>query len=68
MDDVKLEKFIELFYDHMRANLDYEFKDTCPALKDLGELLIMIKESNNEELALQLGLVRNGGWKCPCGK
>ena len=61
LDDVKLEKFIEMFYDHMRANLDY-------ALKDLGELLIMIKESNNEELALHLGLVRNGGWKCPCGK
>ncbi|TFG55873.1 MAG: hypothetical protein E4H30_06165 [Methanomassiliicoccus sp.] len=68
LDDVKLEKFIELFYDHMRANLDYELRETCPALKDLGELLIMIKESNNEELALQLGLVRNGGWKCPCGK
>jgi len=37
-------------------------------IKDLGELLIMIKESNNEELALQLGLVGKGGWKCPCGK
>jgi len=52
----------------MRANLDCELKDTCPALRELGELLIMIKESNNEELALQLGLVRNGGWKCPYKK
>lgn len=68
MQDIRLEKFLELFYDHMRANLDCELKDTCPALRELGELLIMIKESNNEELALQLGLMRNGGWKCPCGK
>lgn len=68
MQDIRLEKFLELFYDHMRANLDCELKDTCPALRELGELLIMIKESNNEELALQLGLTRNGGWKCPCGK
>jgi hypothetical protein len=40
---------LELFYDHMRANLDCELNDTSLALKELGELLIMIKESNNEE-------------------
>jgi len=68
MQDIRLEKFLELFYDHMRANLDCELKDTCPALRELGELLIVIKESNNEELSVQLGLVRNGEWKCPCGK
>ncbi len=68
MQDIRLEKFLELFYDHMRANLDCELNDTSLALKEPGELLIMIKESNNEELAIQLGLVRNGGWKCPCRK
>jgi len=55
-----------MFYDHMRANLDCEFRDMYPAPKDLGEQLIIIEESNNEELALKLGLVRTGGWKCPC--
>jgi len=61
-------KLLDLFYDHMRANSDCELKDTCPALRELGGLLIMIKENNNEKLALQPGLVRNGGWKCPCKK
>jgi len=50
------------------AHDNCKLRDKCPALKDLSEVLIMIKESNNEELALQLGLVRNGGWKCPCRK
>ncbi len=68
MQDIGMENFLELFYDHMRANLDCELKDTCPALRELGGLLIVIKESNNDELALQLGLTKNGGWKCPCGK
>ncbi|HUT27579.1 MAG TPA: hypothetical protein VMW85_05985 [Methanomassiliicoccales archaeon] len=33
--------------------------------QDLDEFLIMIKDSNNEDLALQVGLVRDGGWNCP---
>jgi len=57
MQDIRLKKFIEMFYDHTRANLDCELRETCPALKDLGELLIMIKENISEELALELELV-----------
>lgn len=53
MNDIRMEKFLELFYDHIRANLDCELKDTCPALRELGGIPIMIKESSNEELALQ---------------
>ena len=34
-------------------------KDTCTALKEFEELLIMIKKRNNEELAFKLGQVKN---------
>jgi hypothetical protein len=36
LNDIRLEKFLELFYDHLRANLDCELKDTCPALREFG--------------------------------
>ncbi len=55
MQDIRLEKFLELFYDHMRANLDCELKDICPAIRELGELLIMSKESKNEEFGAAVG-------------
>jgi hypothetical protein len=48
------------------GDLDCELWDTCPALKDLARSQIMIKECNNKELALKMGLMRKGGWKCPC--
>jgi len=38
-----------MFYDHMRANLDCEFKDTCPTRKDLGYVLVIVKQRNNAE-------------------
>ena len=33
-------------------------------LQELGDILIMIKEGNNERMALEIGLVKKAVWRC----
>jgi hypothetical protein len=51
MEDIKLEKFLETLYDHMRAKLPLEAKRSCPALSCVADLLVAVKSENNREIA-----------------
>jgi hypothetical protein len=33
-------------------------------LQELGDILIMIKEGNNERIAVEIGLVKKAVWSC----
>ena len=66
MENIKLEKFLETLYDHMRAKLPPEAKKGCPVLRCVADLLVAVKSENNREIALELGMICDGEWECPC--
>lgn len=66
MDDIRLEKLLEVVYDQVFAALPAEARRTCPALKVLAEVLLDLKEANNSEIALELGILSGGDHACPC--
>jgi hypothetical protein len=66
MDDIKLEKFVEVLYDQLFAALPPEARRTCPAMRMLDEVLMDLKEANNSEIALELGVTPRPDGTCPC--
>ena len=63
IDQIRMEKWFETIYDHMRSKLPPEKAATCPMLKELGDVLVIMKEGNNERIAMEIGLVK-GCWDC----
>ena len=68
MENIKLEKALETLYDHMRAKLPPDTRKICPALRLVADLLVSIKSENNREIAIELGMICDGEWECPCSK
>lgn len=68
MGDVRFEKFVEVLYDQLFAALPAEVRRDCPALKCLADVLSDIKEANNDEIAVELGMLPRADATCPCGK
>jgi hypothetical protein len=66
MEDIRFEKFVEVLYDQLFAALPAEARRSCPALKCLSEILMDIKEANNDEIALELGMLPCTDPTCPC--
>lgn len=64
LENIEFEKLLETIYDHVRSQLPCDRADRCPMLQELGDILIMIEEGNNERMALEIGLVRKAVWRC----
>lgn len=66
MGDIRFERFVEVLYDQLFAALPPEARRGCPALRCLSEVLMDIKEANNDEIALELGMLPCADPACPC--
>ncbi|MCX6653379.1 MAG: hypothetical protein NT137_08545 [Methanomassiliicoccales archaeon] len=65
MDDIRLEKCLEAIYEQVSAPLPPECRKDCPMLRVIADLLVGVKSVNNEEVAIEMGILQNGEWKCP---
>lgn len=68
MGDIRFEKFVEVLYDQLFAALPANVRRDCPALRCLADVLSDIKEANNDEIAVELGMLPRCDFECPCGK
>ncbi len=66
MEDVRLEKMVEVIYQQLLAIVPAEARKDCPALERMSEILLDIKEVNNSEIAAELGIVPCKKDRCPC--
>ena len=65
MDDIRLEKCLEAIYEHACGSLPPECRKDCPMLRVISDLLVGVKSANNEEVAIEMGILQGGEWKCP---
>jgi len=65
MEDIKLEKFAEWLYDRYSGKLSFEYgPEDCFILADMADVLITMKETNNERLDEIFGLPLKREVKC----
>jgi len=57
MDDIRLEKAVEVVYDEIIADVPQDKRQSCPVVIKLGRLLDNMKTENNRTLATELGIV-----------
>jgi hypothetical protein len=61
-----LEKGFEAVLREIVATIGPDLAERCPAVLTLDRAIEILKESNNEEIAEELGIRMAGPWKCPC--
>ena len=66
--DIRLEKCLEAVYDQMLSSLPQKLRNKCPAVKCVETMLAALKAETTAEIAIEMGLVENARWKCPCRK
>jgi len=64
--DIRLEKGFEAVLREIVATIGPELAEQCPAVLTLDRALEILKETSNEEIAIELGIKSIRDWKCPC--
>jgi hypothetical protein len=64
--NIWLEKGFEALLNEIAAAVGSDLAEKCPAILTLDRALEFLKEQNNEEIAIELGIRSAGPWKCPC--
>ena len=67
MNDIRLEKSVEVVYDQIIVVVPAHKRKTCPVVIKLAQILDSMKNENNRNLAIELGVVgdcEGCGTKC----
>ncbi len=65
-EDLRLEKMLEVIYEHANGSLAMGCRKDCPLLRFLNDMLVEFKSANNEKVSAEFGLTGDAGWRCPC--
>lgn len=57
MNDIRLEKSLEVIYDELIEAVPARKRTTCPVVVKLARMLSGMKNENNRSLAIELGVV-----------
>jgi len=66
-DDIRLEKALDTIIDRAAAEIGVELAERCPTIIMLSSTKELLRETNNYEIAIELGLATMKGRKCPEG-
>ena len=57
MNDIRLEKSVEVVYDQIIVVVPVHKRKTCPVVIKLAQILDSMKNENNRNLAIELGVI-----------
>ncbi len=56
MDQYKAEKYTEWILSRLEKRVKPEFRDRCPVIIEMREMVIMVKEMNFDAMDVELGM------------